>query len=170
MRSLLLAAALTTLAGAAIAQPAPSPTPLGPPRAFDGYTQPEITRGLCRNINANFTQCTFPAGTAGRYVIRAAGTSSAPRAGAKQQLSILIGEESNARSCATATNANAWTTGARTFRLDCAVTILTDRPLTVFVRYADENATRDPAGPVLTIQRMPWDGILDMQYSVPNKQ
>ena len=172
MRFLILAAALTAIAGAsaAAAQPAAAPTPLGPPRVFDGYTQPEITRGLCRNINATISQCTIPAGTAGRYLIHAAGTSTAPRAGAKQQLSILIGEADSARSCATATNSSAWPSGARTFRLDCAVTVVTDRPLTIFVRYADENATKDPAGPVVSVQRLPWDGIVDMQYSIPNQQ
>jgi hypothetical protein len=174
MRSTLLAAlavAATALAGAAAAQPAAAPTvPLGPPRAFSEYNQPDITPGLCRNINANVSQCTIPAGTAGRYVIHAAGTSSAPRAGAKQALQILIGDAAMARPCATATNSNAWTSGARTFRLDCAVTLLTDRSLTVFVRYADENATKDPAGPTISVQRLPWDGILDMQYSVPNQQ
>ena len=172
MRSILLGAALAALAGAAAAQPAATApqAPLGPPRAFTGYSQPDITQGLCRNINANFSQCVIPAGTAGRYLIHAAGTSSAPRTGAKQQLTIMIGEADQARSCATATNSNPWTTGALTFRLDCAVTLVTDRPLTVIVRYADENATKDPAGPTLTVQRLPWDGIVDMQYSIPNQQ
>jgi hypothetical protein len=177
MKAIIVAAALAAVAGAAAAQPgrdrdgAPTPSaPLGPPRAFSGYNQPDITPGLCRNINPSFTQCTIPAGTAGRYLIHAAGTSSAPRAAAKQQLSILIGDQTNARSCATATNSNAWPSGARTFRLDCTVTIVTDRPVTIFVRYADENATRDPAGPTLAVQRLPWDGILDMQYSIPQQQ
>ncbi len=171
MRAFAIAALISAAAVASVqAQPRDSaPIPLGAPRAFAGYTQPDITPGLCRNLNANVSQCTIPAGTAGRYLIRAAGTSSSPRQGARQQLSILLGNETSARSCATATNNNAWPSGARTFRLECAVTVVTDRPITVFVRYADENATVDRAGPTIAMTRLPWDGILDMQYNVPTQ-
>ncbi len=171
MKSLVLAAGLCALAAAAAAQPAGSqqPTPIGPPRAFAGYNQPEVTRGLCRNVSPNVSQCTIPAGAAGRYAIHAAGTSSAPRAGAKQALQILVGDNSTARICGTAQTTQGWETGARTIRLDCFVTLVSDRPTIIYVRYGNDNATLDPAGPTVNVQRLPWDGIIDMQSNVPQQ-
>lgn len=143
--------------------PAPPASPVGPPRVFanSGYTQPDITPGLCQNLNPGSTRCTIPAFTAGRYVIETSGTSGAPRANARQALQILIIDGNTGRQCGTAQSNQAWTTGSRTIRLNCAVTLVTDRTLIVQVNYADENATRDNRGPTLTIRRLPWDGIVE---------
>jgi len=39
--------------------------------------------------------------------------------------------------------------------------VLTDRPLAVTAVYADA-ATKAPAGPTLTLERQPWEGVLDV--------
>jgi hypothetical protein len=180
MRSLAVGAALALLVAApAFAQPAsrdlpaPPASPIGPPRVFanSGSTQPDITPGLCQNLNPTATRCTIPAMTAGRYVIETTGTSSAPRANARQALQILIIDGATGRLCGTAQTNNPWTTGARTIRLNCAVTLVTDRTLIVQVNYGDENATKDPRGPTLTVRRLPWDGVLEQgAFSPPQGQ
>jgi hypothetical protein len=161
--------------GAASAQPAPGAapaappaSPVGPPRAFTGYTQPDITPGLCRTVSPQVAECTIPQNTAGRYVIEAQGTSSAPKPNAKQQISIYLFDGAYGRLCGQ-TQPVAWTTGARTIKLNCLVTIVTDRPILVRVTYADENATRDPAGPKMIIRRLNWDGIVEMSASAPQQ-
>jgi len=170
-RSLVIGALMALACGAAVAQPAPAPSgpapsPVGPPRAFTGYSQPDITPGLCRNVSQQVTECVIPQATAGRYLIEAQGTSTAPKPNAKQQLSIYLFDGAFGRICGQ-TQPATWTTGPRTQKLNCMVTLLTDRPITVRVTYADENATRDPAGPRLTIRRLNWDGIVEMSASVP---
>lgn len=148
------------LAGAQ--QPA---APLGPPRGFAGYAQPEVGGAMCRNIGPSQSTCNIPAMTAGRYRIRAAATSTSQGEGAVQALSIQVGS----RSCGRIDNKNPWPSGARTVRLDCEILVMTDRPLAVSALYADARATKDPRGPSIAVERLPWDGVLSTQVSAPQQ-
>jgi hypothetical protein len=103
----------------------------------------------------------IPAKTAGRYLIDAEGTSTATGAGALQE--IVIGGPT--WQCAQATNHAPWSSGPRTFHVQCVINVLTDEPLPVNMLYRDTNATKDPKGPVLTIGSIPWNGVLDVRYS-----
>jgi hypothetical protein len=177
MRTLLLASALSVIGVAApsaqtatpAARPAAPPpaapaapaAPLGPPRAFQGYAQPDIGKPYCRTVNPGQTTCTLPAMTAGRYLVKASGTSTAQGAGAAQQLTILVGNRTCGPATRKPTTTTPWTTGAKTIRLNCEILVLTDRPLAVSAIYADAKATKASAGPVLTIERLPWEGVLD---------
>ena len=167
MRPLALALATSLAAASAAAQPTPAPpVPLTLPRAYAEYSQPDITPGLCKVVNPNLAQCTIPAMTAGRYLVETSGTSTATADGAVQQLTIQI----NNTSCQTATNKNPWPVNKpRTFKFACVVTVLTDRPLTVGVLYADSKANRDPKGPTITLRRLPWEGVLGAQPVVPQQ-
>ncbi|MBI1408274.1 MAG: hypothetical protein GC145_19355 [Caulobacter sp.] len=158
--------AQTPPARAPAAAPAP---PLGPPRAFPGYTQPDITPGACRVISQTQTMCTIPGMTAGRYVAHATGTSTAQGEGAGQALVIQVGSRVCGRADRRPTAQAPWTSGAKTLMVDCEFVVLTDRPLQVIVTYGDAKATRDPRGPTLKIERAPWDGVLSTQISVPEQ-
>lgn len=172
MRTLIMASILSVIGVAApsaqtLPRPAVAPAapvaPVGPPRAYQGYAQPDIGPTYCRVIAPGQTTCTLPAMTAGRYLIKASGTSTAQGAGAAQQLTIVVGS----RACGPATRKPAatgpqWTTGPKTIRLNCEVLILTDRPLPVSAVYADAKATKAPGGPTLTLERLPWEGVLDV--------
>jgi len=138
---------------------------VAPPRAFAGYAQPAIAPSACKMISIAQTQCEIPPMTAGRYLIEAAGTSSAPAAGANQALEIDVA----GRRCGVGRDSVAWKSGPRTFRLDCEVTLLTDTPLTVKVIYADAAATKDPKGPAVTIRPLPWTGVLSAQPFAPGQ-
>jgi hypothetical protein len=146
-------------AGAAFAQAGPLP------HAFAGYTQPAIGPAACRSANPAETQCVIPAMTAGRYRIEAAATSSAPTVGANQVLQIDVGGVQ----CGVGRDNAPWTSGSRTFRLDCEVTLLSDGPVPVKVTYADSQATKDPKGPVVTFTALPWNGVLDSQAFAPRQ-
>ncbi|HEX7758404.1 MAG TPA: hypothetical protein VF459_02800 [Caulobacteraceae bacterium] len=162
MRLLALASALFLIDGAAaVAQPAPPPLP----KAFAEYGQPDITPGLCKTVSPAEVQCIIPAMTAGQYLIEATGTSTSQGADAKQALQITIG----AVPCGSGHNTAPWPSGARTFRLNCSVSVLTDRPLVVRVLYQDVNATKDPNGPQLSIRRQPWEGVLNSRIFVPQQ-
>jgi hypothetical protein len=158
------AAVLALLAAAPlIARAEPAAPAAALPRAFAGYAQPALGAGACKAVNAGETRCQFPAMTAGRYRIEAAGTSSSPQAGANQVLQIDVGGQR----CGVGRDSGAWKGGPRTFRLDCEVTVLTDTPLGVRVVYADANAVRDPKGPAVTIVALPWSGVLAAQAFAP---
>lgn len=171
MRTLMIASVLSVMGVAApsaqsapavppMTPPAPS-APLGPPRAFQGYSQPEITAAYCRVMNAGQTTCTLPAMTAGRYLVKATGTSTAQGDGAAQQLTILVGNRSCGPATRKPTATAPWLSGPKTIRLNCEVLVLTDRPLAVSAVYADAKATKAPAGPTLSLERLPWEGVLD---------
>ena len=184
MRTLILAAAIATIGAtapaaqtptarpAAPAAPAvaPAPAPLGPPRAFVGYTQPDIGASACRTLSPTQATCTIPAMTAGRYLIEASGTSTAAAVGAVQKLGIVVG----ATNCGTAdrrpTPTNPWPAGtAKTLKLQCEVEVLTDRPLVVYAVYADDKATKATTGPTLVVKRLPWDGVLSVRVGSPTQ-
>jgi len=156
-----LAVGLALAAGAAFAQPAPKPLP----KAFEAYQQHDITPGLCRVVSPAEAQCIIPEMTAGPYAIEVAGTSTAQAAGATQTLKIFVG----ALACATGQNTAPWSQGARTFRLGCATTLLTDQAMVIRVVYEDVNATKDPAGPLISVRRTPWQGVLSLTPYVPKQ-
>jgi hypothetical protein len=108
--------------------------------------------------------------TAGRYMIKASGTSTATAAGATQKLAILVGN----RLCGPAerkpTAQAPWAVGAaKVIRLNCETLVLSDRPLPITVIYIDDKATKAPAGPTLVIERMSWEGVLDLTVA-PTEQ
>ena len=133
------------------------------PRAFAGYAQNTVPADACRAVTAAEVRCEIPAMTAGRYLIEAAGTSSAPGAGANQAIEIDIG----GRQCGGGRNASPWKSGARTFRVDCEAILLADTATSVRVVYADAQATKDPKGPIVTIRPLPWAGVLAARPFAP---
>lgn len=153
------------LAGALLSSASAQPVTGGLPKAFADYVQHDITPGLCHVVSAAEAQCVIPEMTAGQYAIEAAGTSTSQGADAKQTLEIRIGSAG----CATGQNSTPWPSGARTFRLGCATTILTDRALIVHVIYGDVDAIKDPKGPLISIRRLPWQGILSVSAYVPKQ-
>jgi hypothetical protein len=179
MRALFTAAALTLLlAGAASAQGddsagkagAPEGPPPAPPRIFQaaGYSQPDITPGLCKTVNDHAIQCVIPEMTVGRYLIQASGTSTMLTADAAQQLSIYVGDTGCGAATYRGTTANPPKVGAaKTLKFSCVTTVITDRPLTITVTYADEHATKDPKGPTLSIRKVPWGGVVSAAGFVP---
>jgi len=168
MRALVTATALTLLfAGAAYAQPASAPAaPVGPslPRIFQaaGYSQPDITPGLCHNVSPKETQCVIPQMTVGRYLIQASGTSTATSDGAIQAINILLSGApcTQAQSKNTGEGTKPWTSGPQTIRVNCVVQVITDDTLTITTNYDDQKATKDPKGPTLSLRRLPWSPYL----------
>ena len=144
--------------------------PLGPPKVFEmaGYTQPDITPGLCKVVSTSQTQCVIPEMTAGRYYIEAAGTSKATDAGAAQQLTILVGDRQCTSLQRGSGDKDPWAVGApRTFKVGCYAVVLTDRPLLVNAVYLDGKATKDAKGPLLSIRRESWAGIVNATGVLP---
>ena len=156
-------------AAAPTAAPAAPVVPLGPPRAFSGYSQPEITAASCRVVTQTQAMCTIPARTAGRYIARASGTSTAQGEGAAQALVIQVGARACGRVDRRPTTTNAWTSGPKTLVGTCDFVVVSDRPVQVIVTYGDAKATRDPKGPTLRIERAPWDGVISAQMSAPEQ-
>jgi hypothetical protein len=146
-------------AAAAPAVPAAPPTP---PKVFldEGYSQPDITPGYCKNLDPARTACTIPAMTAGSYYVEAMGTSTATAEGAAQQLTIVAGDQS----CTSTRGVDAkapWVIGAaRTLRGGCLFTFVTDVPVNIVVGYADNKATKDAKGPFISVRHTPWAGVL----------
>ncbi|HEY2706785.1 MAG TPA: hypothetical protein VGI95_01920 [Caulobacteraceae bacterium] len=160
--ALALAAALFVAPAASAAPPAASTPPPVPPKLFTaaGYAEPEIAASACKSVNAAETQCAVPAMTAGRYLVRAAATSTAQAPDAAQQITLVAGDQ-----ICTATRSpdvkTPWAVGAkRTFYSACLFTILTDTPITITALYVDAKATKDPGGPQLTVSRQPWGGVI----------
>jgi hypothetical protein len=169
MRTLLLSAlalALALPAAAAAAQPtqpsgAPGAPPT-PPRLFAqaGYAEPAIPASACKVVSAAQSACVIPGMTAGRYFARAAATSTATAAGAAQQITIVAGDQHCTATWAPDAK-TPWAVGAkRTFFAGCVFSIVTDAPMNVAVVYLDEKATKDPAGPTLSLYPQAWTGAL----------
>ncbi len=184
MRTLILASAIATIGATAPAAQTPTarpaapaapavatpPAPVGPPRAFVGYTQPDIGASACRTISSTQATCTIPAMTAGRYLIEASGTSTASAAGAVQKLGIAVGTTNCGTADRRPTATNPWPVGTvKTIQLQCEVEILTDRPLVVQAVYADDKATKAATGPTLVVKRLPWDGVLSVRVGSPTQ-
>jgi hypothetical protein len=178
MRTLVIATSLTLAFSALAAQAAPTgredqpaTAPPLPPKVFleAGYSQPDITPGLCKNLNADQTQCVIPAMTAGNYYAEAVGTSTASGDGAAQQLIIVAGDQS-CQATRAATAKAPWTVGEKkSLRAGCVFTVVTDTPLAVTAVYRDAKATKDAAGPQLSLRRAPWAGAL-LAIPVQQKQ
>jgi hypothetical protein len=151
-------AAAATLAVALTSPSALAQTPSGA-GFLPGYSHPAVGPDSCRTLSPSQAQCVIPARTAGRYVIDASGTSTATAAGAAQSISV----GGPAWVCIQATNRTPWSSGSRTFHVQCTVTVLTDEPMAVNVIYHDAKAKMDPNGPTLAIAAMPWNGVLNVQ-------
>jgi hypothetical protein len=170
MRLPILSVAALAIAGAASAAvPRPEApaanAPAAPPSlprlfAQAGYAEPAIPASACRVVNAGQTTCTLPAMTAGRYFARATGASTATAAGGAQQITIVAGDQ-HCTSTYAPDPKRPWAVGAkRSFSAGCVFTVLTDEPLSVTAAYFDQNATKDPAGPTLSIYPQAWSGAL----------
>ena len=144
--------------------PAPPPIPLGPPRAFAGYTQPEIGAAACRVVSQTKTVCVIPAMTAGRYQVVATSTATAttPPAGqtSVQALEVNLGQRNCGRAERRGSTENPWPSGAQSVAAVCEFTIVTDRPIEIAAVNGTANATPNPKGPTIRVERLPWDGIL----------
>jgi hypothetical protein len=152
------------------AEPAGDPAPPGPPPApphvflAAGYSQPDITPGLCETRGPKETRCVIPEMTAGRYVIVASGSSTATEEGAAQAIDIRLVSGGEEQICAraqtnTAKGGKPWSAGARTIRVACIVQIISDDKLVVRATYADSHATPDGKGPVLAFRKVAWSPI-----------
>jgi len=163
MRSVFVAAAVLLAAAPAWAQPARAAAPPVPPRVFQqaGYAEPAIGPAACKVVNAGETQCAVPAMTAGLYLVQALATSTAQAEGAVQQITIIAGNQSCSSTRSPDPKAP-WAAGAkRAFASACVFTIVTDAPLAITVVYLDAKATKDPAGPRVTVTPEPWTGVLN---------
>jgi hypothetical protein len=162
--ALILVAALV-LPGAALAAPAasaPAAPPPTPPRLFvaAGYSEPEVPQSACKHVNAAETQCVIPAMTAGRYFLGAVAVSTAVAAGAEQRITLIAGDQ-HCTSTYEPDPKAPWAVGAkRSFYAGCMFTLVTDTPMAVTAVYFDAKATKDPAGPTLTVTPEPWTGAL----------
>jgi hypothetical protein len=145
------AAQPAALGGAKPAAAAPSFTV---PRAYQGYSQPEITQ--CVASPPLQRVCTVPAMTAGRYLIIAVGSATATGAKSTQGLSIRLDNNEPCESINPVTF-----TGKKALRAACVATFLTDQPVSVTAVYAVEGATPDAAGPQLILRRVPWNGVVE---------
>lgn len=154
---------------AAAPTPPPAQAPLGPPRAFPGYTQPEVGAAACRVTSQTQVMCTIPAMVAGRYLARASGTSTAQGEGAAQALVITVGGRACGRVDRRPTKESPWKAGPKTLVGDCEFVVVTDRPLQVIATYGDAKAAKDPKGPTLKIDRLPWDGVMSANMSAPEQ-
>jgi hypothetical protein len=162
------AQASTRPAPAPHAAAAATPRPLPPvlPRLFvqAGYAQPAIPASACKHVNPAETQCALPAMTAGRYFAGAAAVSTAVADGAEQRITFIVGDQHCTATYPPDPKAP-WAVGAqRKFYAGCIFTIVTDTPIVVTAVYFDAKATKDPAGPILTVTPEPWTGALN---SVP---
>lgn len=101
--------------------------------------------------------------TAGRYVIRAAGSSMAIGAKPRQQLTLVVDN----RNCAQTLDVTGWSGAARTIRAACEITVLSDAPTVVSIVYADLQALKAAGGPQVTIERLRWGGVLGMREVAP---
>jgi hypothetical protein len=162
------------MTAAVLANPVSAQAPAQPadvPMAgMDGYSHPDIGPDQCKTVNASQAQCVIPAKSAGRYLIVAAGTSTANAEGATQTIQIggvgwTCGQAAVLKT--------PWSSGKRTFARTCVVTVLSDNPVPVVVVYGDTNATKDPKGPTLALRRIPWDGVISADTlgygATPNK-
>lgn len=155
---LITALSLTLTAAGALAKTNPeTPAAAAPvitlPQAYSGYSEPEITQ--CQTSGPLMRECTVPAMTAGRYLIRAAGNATSTGANATQALQIKLG----GAPCAT-TNPAPFT-GKQGLAIGCVVSFLTDHPIVVSVVYATQNGTPDAKGPQLVLTRLPWNGVVE---------
>jgi hypothetical protein len=160
MRPTLLITALTLTLSAAGALGKTNPTTpaaatpvITLPQAYSGYSEPEIAQ--CQTTGPLMRQCTVPAMTAGRYVIKAAASATSTGANATQSLQIRLA------GAPCAATAPAPFTGKQGLLLGCVVSFLTDQPIVVSAVYATQNGTPDPKGPQLVLIRLPWNGIVE---------
>jgi hypothetical protein len=150
MAILLLAAAGAF--GEPSAKPAAAEQDFSLPRAYLGYSQPEIKQ--CAAKGPLESACVIPPMTAGRYLILARGAATSTGANATQAIEIAV----NGQACA-ASNAAPFT-GKKAVTVACAVSLLMDKQATVTAVYKVVNGSPEPTGPALELRRVPWNGIV----------
>jgi hypothetical protein len=151
----LAAFALAALASAGAAAPSQPDNPLA---AFPDYSHPEVTADNCAAKDPSHTVCYIPAKTMGRYVIDVTARSTATGPDATQAIAIggpgwLCGQ--------TGSKKGDWASGSRTLVAQCVVTVLNDTPVQVVVSFGGADATPDPKGPVVSIHRLAWNGVIE---------
>jgi hypothetical protein len=131
-----------------------------PPLSAAGYSQPDITADNCSVKSPGLTVCFLRPRTMGRYLVHVEGTSTANGPDATQSIGIV--GAGGAWACGTAeTKKGSWNSGARVLLAECGITVLSDAPLEIDATFGGTGATLDPGGPVVTIHRTPWNGVLD---------
>jgi hypothetical protein len=128
-----------------------------------GYGHPDIGPEWCRLRNSGRKDCVIPGMTIGRYVIRASGTSMPMGPKARQQLTIIVAN----RNCAQVKDFTPWSGAPRTLTTECEISVMSDKPVMINVVYADTQALKTASGPVVTIERLPWDGVLAARQTSP---
>jgi hypothetical protein len=160
------AVAAVALAGLAAASLAAAQDAAPPPadaaiKAFPDYAHTDIGADACKTLDAATAECVIPPGTAGSYLVEADGTSTADDAHAVQAM-VIRGDSWVCSEAQTKLDpAKPWASGPRTLKVGCKLTVLADAPLIVRAVYADSHAVKDPKGPVMTVKRIPWNGVLD---------
>jgi hypothetical protein len=153
-----MAAPAAAQAQAAPAQPAPAPAaPFPPPRAFPGYTHPNITD--CRTVSPARRECTVPAKVAGHYLIEAVGIFTATGPNPAVAINIVVGNQ------ICMSQGGHGFTGRAPLHIVCEVTLATDAPITIAVNVAGNDATLEPTGPLMGIGNEVWDGVISARGS-----
>jgi hypothetical protein len=142
----------TGAVGEPSAKPAAAEQDFSLPRAYLGYSQPEIKQ--CSSKGPLESACVIPPMTAGRYLILARGAATSTGANATQAIEIAL----NGQACA-ATSATPFT-GKKALSVACAVSLLMDKQATVTAVYKVVNGSPEPRGPDLELRRVPWNGIV----------
>lgn len=158
-------AGLAALAGLATAPAALAQAPAADAvvKAFSDYAHPDIGPDACKTLNATTAECTIPGGVAGRYFVEADGSSTATDAKAAQSMTIRGDTWLCAQAATKPEAAKPWSSGPRTLKVGCMLNVLADSPVVFRAIYADSHATKNPKGPVVTIKRVAWDGVISAQ-------
>jgi hypothetical protein len=131
-----------------------------PPLGAAGYSQPDITADNCSVKSPELTVCFLRPRTMGRYLVRVEGVSTANGPDATQSIGIV--GAGGSWTCGTVgTKPGSWGGGARSLMAECEITVLSDAPLEIDATFGGKGATLDPGGPVVTIHRTPWNGVLE---------
>lgn len=134
--------------------------PQNPPAVFGGYTHAVLNADACNVSGPGQTICILPPKTMGRYLITAAGTSTANGPDATQV--IAIAGPGWACSQPVSTKKGQWTTpGPRILIARCVITVLSDDPVKIVVSFGGADSKLAADGPKVILQPVPWNGILE---------
>lgn len=152
--------AALALAALAAAGANPQTLPQNPPAVFGDYNHPEVSPDACKATGPGQTVCFLPPKTMGRYLITAAGASTASGPDATQ--AIAIGGPGWACGQPAGTKKGDWTApGPRVMVARCVISVLSDDPVKIVVSFGGADAKLAPDGPKVTLQPIPWDGVLE---------
>jgi hypothetical protein len=152
--------AALALAALAAAGANPQTLPQNPPAVFSDYSHPEVSAEACRSTQPDQTVCFLPPKTMGRYVITAVGTSTPTSPDATQ--AIVIAGPGWVCGQPAATKKGEWTAeGPRSLVARCVITVLSDDPVKIVVSFGGADAKLSADGPKVTLQPVPWTGVLE---------